>query len=475
MSKDELPVRPPPKNLIRPAPKPPLIEVRRSAIVNLDRDKLPPQAVDLEEVILGAMMIDRKGVDEVIDILFPYIFFIEAHQIIFEAIHNLYKKTIAIDLLTVSEELKRMNKLHIVGGDYYLISLTQKVSSSAHIEFHARIVIQKYVLRELIKQSMITSEEAYHNDPDIFNMMDNIEKDIARIYKHVIQADEVYSSDAKKELYEKVAAVGKGEPPGIYTGISGFDNWGGGFRRREIIVIAARTGMGKTTAILAIASNGAFEKKIPIAFFSLEMAVSDLKSRLAAKGTGIPYNKIRDGKLTPVELSIVLDYYDEIDKSSLHLIERITIHEQIIKKIRELVTKEGIKIVMIDYVQLIRLARRTSDKTGDLGVITSDMKALANELNIPIVLIAQLSRKVDDRPGHRPVLADLKQSGSIEEDADTVIFLLRAAYYDLIAGIELPPQVIGKTEFIVAKGRSTGTRSFWTHLDFNRYDFRSLE
>jgi len=457
-------------------PKPPVVippPPKRSGS-KFERGREPPHALDLEEVILGAMMIDKSGLNEVINILNPEIFFDYYNGVIFQAIFNLHNKSVGVDLLTVSTELKRMDKLALVGGDFYLISLTQKVASSAHIEFHARIILQKYILRELIKLSNETSTQALHHDPDVFNLIDNIEKDIARIYKVTIQSDGVITLDAKKELYDKVQAVNSGEAPGVYTGVTDYDDWCGGFYKRELIVIAARTGMGKTTVALAIAANTAFDKQTRIAFFSLEMSVADLKGRLAAKGTGIPFSKIRQGKLNPAELSQVLEYYDVIDASTLILIERIRIHERIIKKIKDLVIKDGIQCVMIDYVQLIKLTHKTTSKTADVGDITNDLKALANELNIPIVIVAQLSRKVDDRPGHRPLLIDLKWAGAIEEDADTVAFILRDAYYHTTPGMELPMSVAGKTELIIAKGRNTGTRTFQTFLDFNSYDFRSI-
>lgn len=439
------------------------------------KGKIPPQAIELEEAVLGALMIDVKAIDKVEGILFPNMFYVDTHKIIYKAILNLRSSYTPIDILTVSTELKRLNQLGIIGGDFYLISLTQKIFSSAHIEFHARVIIQKYVLRELINQSSEIIEKSYHNDPDIFELMDNIEVGISEIYKYAINTSAVeIASDAKRELQEKINAVKAGEPPGIFTGISEFDDWSGGFQKRELITIAARPGIGKTTAVLSIAANASFIKKIPVALFSLEMNATDLKNRLAARGTGIPYNKIRQGKLDPYETLKVFEYYDFIDASSLHIIEKMNVLQVITKKIREIVTKHGVKMVMIDYVQLIKLAKKTSDRTGDLSDITRDLKALANELNIPIIILAQLSRAVDNRPNKRPQLSDLKQSGSIEEDSDTVAFLVRMAFYQQEAGVLVPPHEIGKTEFIIAKGRSTGIRSFWTFLDFINYDFRSL-
>lgn len=266
----------------------------------------------------------------------------------------------------------------------------------------------------------------------------------------------------------------KGETSGLYTGVNEFDDWSGGIQKRELVTFAARPGMGKTTAVISMTAKMALEKKTPTAFFTLEMAKTDLKNRYAARELKIPYESFRKGLIPKERLSEVKWYFDYLDESPLYIIEKMNIHEKILSKIRELVLKKGVKIVFIDYVQLMRLAKRTSDKTGDLSIITRDLKALANELDIPIVILAQLSRIVDNRPGNRPQLSDLKMSGSIEEDSDTVGFFLRKAYYQEEAGIELTEYDKGKCLFIIAKGRSTGTKDIWTFFDFNHFDFRSL-
>lgn len=472
MDKSKIPL---PPSKLKDIPLPPRKKYEYQEVMMRERGREPPKAVDLEQVVLGAMMIDRKGVEEVIMLLKPEFFFERAHSFIYEAIQNLYKRQVGIDLLTVSEELSKMGKLATVGGDFYLIGLTQRVSSSAHIEFHARIIIQKYVLRILIRDSYDVIEKAFYRDPDIFDVMDTITKSVERIYKEAIRIDEnLNTNDAIKELYDKVEAVQKGKPSAVPTGLSNFDDWCGGFHNRELITIAARPGMGKTTALLSIASKASIEGDIPGAFFSLEMTNVDLKNRLAAKATGIPYSNIRQGKLSMSELSSCLTYFERIDKSNLIIIDRINIHERLIEKIRSLFAEKHIRYVIIDYVQLIKLMQRSGDRTSDLSDITRDLKGLANELNIPIIIIAQLSRKVDTRTNRRPILSDLKQSGSIEEDSDTVIFIYREAYYQQEAGVKLTMDVIGKTEFIVAKGRNIGTDVFWTFLDFINYDFRSF-
>lgn len=466
--------KPPQKNVVIPKPPQPVKKYTYADVVLMERNKEPPNCIDLEEVVLGALMIDSKGLPIAMPILKSQFFYLREHQLIFQSIERLYEDRNPIDLLTVSEELKRMDKLAIVGGDHALISLTQKVSTSAHIEFHSRVIIQKYVLREMIKNSLQTVEKAFFHDPDIFDVMAGVKNHLHKLNENAILTQgHTFESDAKKELYEKVALVQKGEAPGIPTGINQFDEWCGGFHRRELITLAARPGMGKTTALLSIAKKNTFDKKIPGAFFTLEMTNTDLKYRLASEHHGIPFSKIRQGKITMPELNKCLEYFDFIDNSCLHIVDNCFHLELIVEKIIDLVENEGVKYVVIDYVQLIKLLK-AKDKTGDLQDITRELKSLANRLNIPIVIIAQLSRKIDTRTNRRPILSDLKQSGSIEEDSDTVIFLYREAYYQQEAGMTLTQDVIGKTEFIVAKGRNIGTNKFWTFLDFIHFDFRDL-
>lgn len=466
--KPPMQIPPPPK------PKDPLA-FTRDDLHQIEKDWHLPKAIDMEEAVLGALLIDGKAIDIVAPILKPEAFYEVAYKVMYEAILAIHNRDNGgIDLLTVCNELKSMGTLELVGGDIAVVELTQKVSSSAHVEFHTRIILEKYMLRQLIASASFTLNEAYNNKPDVFSLIESIESNILNIFKTSISNGSVSSEDdALEELEQKVKAVKMGETPGVYTGIREFDEWGGGLQKRELITFAGRPGMGKTTAMLSIGAKCAFEKDIPLAVFSLEMSKTDLKGRLASRGLKIPYSKIRKGTVTEDEMKQIRFYYNYIDESCFHIVDKMNVHEKIVSKIRELVLKKSVKIVFIDYVQLIKLARRTSDKAGDLSIITQDLKALANELNIPIVILAQLNREVDKRPNKRPGLSDLKQSGSIEEDSDTVGFFYRPAYYEENNGMGLPDDVVGKAKFIIAKGRSTGTRDFWTFFDFINCDFRS--
>lgn len=459
---------PPPPRKRSPVPPPPKKKVSKSNIVPLEKGLMPPQAVELEQVILGAFLADKNAISEVRDILEPEYFYKEDHQIIYKSIQYMDKKNLPIDLLTVSNELNKIGKLGEIGGDFYLIGLTQRVASSAHIEYHARIVIQMYIKRRLIARGNVIIEEAYKSDADIFDIMENVSDDINEITANVVKASSGMKRSAKEELRAKVEARRKGEDTGFYLNVPSFDEWSGGIQPREVVTIAARPGMGKTTLLLSVAKTNA-DRNIPTAIFSLEMSEADLKSRLASAETKVEYINIRKGDISLEELEKIEAYYDFLDNSAIHIVEKTFTLEAIITKIRELVLKYGIKAVLIDYVQLMTLTRKTANRTDDLNTITRTLKQIANELDIPMIILAQLSRKVDDRPGNRPNLSDLKQSGSIEEDSDIVAFLLRMAAYRQQKGEMVPPHEVGITEFIIAKGRSTGLRNFKINFDFRTF------
>ena len=278
------------------------LKVDKSTIISLERGKIPPQALDLEEVVLGAMMIDKKGVDEVIDILSPDAFYKEAHQYIFEAIFKLFENSEPIDLLTVSSQLKKDQRLDQVGGDFYLISLTQKVSSSAHIEFHARIILQKFIQRSLIKISNEIIEDSYDETKDVFDLLDKAE---SKLYE-VTQGNIKKSSETAQELV--IQAKKKIEEISNKEGLSGLD----------LIIVAARPGMGKTALTLSMARNIAVNKNIPVAFFSLEMASVQLITRLISSETGLSSEKLRTGRLEKHEWEQLNVKVKSLEKAPLY-------------------------------------------------------------------------------------------------------------------------------------------------------------
>lgn len=272
--------------------------VDKSTLINLEKGKIPPQAVDLEEVVLGAMMIDKKGVDEVIDILHPDVFYKDSHKYIYEAIFKLFESSEPVDLLTVSAQLKKDGKLEAVGGDFYLIKLTQKVASSAHIEFHARIILQKYIQRSLIKISNDIIEEAYSDATDVFDLLDNAE---AKLYE-VTQGNLKRSAETAQNLViqakKRIEEISNKEGlSGIPSGFDKLDKLTSGWQPSDLIIVAARPGMGKTALTLSMARNIAVNSEIPVAFFSLEMSSVQLITRLISSETGLSSEKLRTGKL----------------------------------------------------------------------------------------------------------------------------------------------------------------------------------
>ena len=270
----------------------------KATIINLERGKLPPQAVDLEEAVLGAMMIDKKGVDEVIDILQADAFYKESHKHIFEAIVALFNDTQPIDLLTVSAQLKKEAKLDLAGGDFYLIQLTQKISSSAHIEFHSRIILQKYIQRSLIKISNEIIEESYDETTDVFDLLDKAESKLYEVTQGNIKRSSETAQSLVIQAKKKIEAISnKDGLSGIPSGFDKIDKLTSGWQESDLIIIAARPGMGKTALTLSMARNIAVNQNIPVGFFSLEMSSVQLITRLISSETGLSSEKLRTGKL----------------------------------------------------------------------------------------------------------------------------------------------------------------------------------
>ncbi|WP_223033202.1 replicative DNA helicase [Hanstruepera marina] len=437
-------------------------QVDKSTIINLEKGKIPPQAIDLEEVVLGAMMIDKKGVDEVIDILSPEAFYKEAHQHIFEAVFQLFENSEPIDLLTVSSQLKKNLKLDLVGGDFYLISLTQKVSSSAHIEFHARIILQKYIQRSLIKISSEIIEDSYDETQDVFDLLDKAE---AKLYE-VTQGNIKKSSETAQSLViqakKKIEEISNKEGlSGIPTGFSKLDKLTSGWQDSDLIIVAARPGMGKTALTLSMARNIAVDQNIPVAFFSLEMASVQLITRLISSETGLSSEKLRTGKLEKHEWEQLNVKVKGLEKAPLFIDDTPSLSIFDLRaKARRLASQHGIRLIIIDYLQLMTAggSQKGGNREQEISTISRNLKALAKELSVPVIALSQLSRAVETRGGSkRPLLSDLRESGAIEQDADIVSFIYRPEYYKIDEwDDEERSPTEGQAEFIVAKHRNGG-------------------
>ena len=438
-------------------------KVNKPSIINLEKGKLPPQVLDLEEAVLGAMMIDKKGVDDVIDILQGDAFYKEAHKYIFEAIVQLFTETQPIDLLTVSTQLKKNGKLELAGGDFYLIQLTQKIASSAHIEFHSRIILQKFIQRSLIRTSTEIIEASYDETADVFDLLDQAESKLYEVTQGNIKRSSETAQSLVLQAKKKIEEIAKQEGlSGVETGFHNLDKLTSGWQPSDLIIIAARPAMGKTAFVLSMARNIAIQYGHGVALFSLEMASVQLITRLISSETGLSSEKLRTGKLEPHEWEMLSTKVKNLEKAPLFIDDTPSLSIFDLRaKCRRLVSQHGIKIIIIDYLQLMTAGGNNKgggNREQEISTISRNLKALAKELNVPVIALSQLSRAVETRgSSKRPLLSDLRESGAIEQDADIVSFLYRPEYYKIEEwdDDEASPTA-GQAEIMIAKHRNGG-------------------
>ncbi|MDO4783306.1 MAG: replicative DNA helicase [Capnocytophaga felis] len=433
------------------------------AMINLERGKIPPQDVNIEQVVLGAMMIDKKGVDDVIDVLSPEVFYRKQHQLIYQAIFELFQQSQPIDLLTVMEQLRKNGNLEAVGGEFYLIQLTQRVSSSAHIEFHARIIMQKFIQRRLIQISSEVIEDAYDETKDVFDLLDSAESKLYEVTQGNLKRSSESAGDLVIKALKKIQDLSNKTDgfSGVPSGFTKLDQLTSGWQASDLIIIAARPGMGKTALTLSMARNIAVGQGIPVAFFSLEMSSVQLITRLISSETGLSSEKLRTGKLEPHEWHVLSTRVKDLEKAPLYIDDTPSISIFDLRaKARRLSSQYGIKLIIIDYLQLMTAGgtKGVGNREQEISTISRNLKALAKELDIPVIALSQLSRNVESRPGHkRPQLSDLRESGAIEQDADIVSFIYRPEYYKIMEWDDDPNSPTeNQGEFIVAKHRNGG-------------------
>jgi replicative DNA helicase len=439
------------------------IRIDKTTIINLEKGKLQPQVLELEEAVLGAMMIDKKGVDDVIDILQADAFYKDSHKYIFEAIVQLFTDTQPIDLLTVSAQLKKNGKLELAGGDFYLIQLTQKISSSAHIEFHSRIILQKFIQRSLIRISTEIIEDSYDETTDVFDLLDKAESKLYEVTQGNIKRSSETAQSLVLQAKKRIEEISKQEGlSGVETGFTNLDKLTSGWQPSDLIIIAARPAMGKTAFVLSMARNIAIDFGHPVALFSLEMASVQLITRLISSETGLSSEKLRTGKLEPHEWTMLSTKVKNLEKAPLFIDDTPSLSIFDLRaKSRRLVSQHGIKIIIVDYLQLMTAGgngKGGGNREQEISTISRNLKALAKELNVPVIALSQLSRAVETRgSSKRPLLSDLRESGAIEQDADIVSFLYRPEYYkiDEWDDDEASPTA-GQAEIMIAKHRNGG-------------------
>ncbi|WP_185863132.1 replicative DNA helicase [Blattabacterium cuenoti] len=451
----------------------------------MKKGKIPPQALDLEEAIIGAIMIDKKGLDEVIDILFPEIFYKKEHQEIFFAIQKLYHNSKPVDLYTVLNELRKIEKLESIGGELYLIGLTQKVISSAHIEYHSRIVIQKFILRKLISISSNIIKKCYEDSTDVFDLLDYAESKLFEInQKYLITKKYETTQGLIQKAIEKIKKTEKEGLSGISSGFHRLDNITSGWQNSDLIILASRPGMGKTTFMLSMVKNVVVDQKIPIIIFSLEMSSIQLITKLISSETGISSEKMKRANLSQLDWEHLLKKTKTLKNAPLFIDDTPSLSIFGLRaKCRRLISQHGIKLVFIDYMQLMGIhdpgsGSRIQNREQEISVISRSLKSIAKELDIPIIALSQLSRAVETRGGSkRPVLSDLRESGAIEQDADIVLFIYRPEYYGfkIWDSDEDNDSCIGQAEIIIAKHRNGGLDKFRLKFISDQAQFVNLE
>lgn len=449
--------------------------------------KLPPQAVPLEEAVLGAIMLEKEALTVVLDILRPESFYTDAHQLIFTAVLKLFERSQPIDLLTVMEELKKMGELETVGGPAYLAELTNKIASAANIEYHSRIIAQKFIQREMIRVSTKVLKDAYEDTTDVFELLDQAEQGLFSIAQQNMNKSYSTMGGLASAFLKQIEELKnrKDGLTGVPTGFTELDRLTSGWQRSDLIILAARPGMGKTSFVLSIARNAALDFKMPVAVFSLEMSNLQLAQRLIAMEAEISGSKMRNGQLEDYEWHQLYAAIEKVSEAPIYIDDTPAINIfELRAKCRRLKSQHDIQLVIIDYLQLMSGAGDSTrgNREQEVGAISRALKSLAKELNVPVIALAQLSRAVEVRGGSkRPQLSDLRESGSIEQDADIVSFIYRPEYYQIMEDEE-GNSLKGIAEVIVAKHRNGAlstvklrfTDQFARFSDLEELDFAAL-
>jgi len=437
--------------------------------INAQYGKLPPQAVDVEEAVLGALMLERDAYVTVADVIRTDSFYKEENQKIFDAIKSLSEKEKPIDLLMVTQELKDREQLDEIGGPGYIAQLTRRVSSAAHIEFHARIIAQKFIQRELIRVSSEIQTKSYDDTIDIDDLIDFSELSLFKVAEGNIKKE---TRPIKPVLNEAILQIEKARNQkdglsGVPSGFTAIDRITSGWQRTDLIIIAARPSMGKTAFVLSMARNIAIDHNKSVAVFSLEMSSLQLVTRLISAETELGSQKLKSGRLEEHEWTQLNQRIKAFDNAPMFIDDTpaLSIFE-LRAKCRRLKMQHDIQVVVIDYLQLMTAG---SDSRGsreqEVSMISRSLKAIAKELDIPIIALSQLNRSVESREGKRPQLSDLRESGAIEQDADIVLFIHRPEYFGITED-ESGNSLLGVAEIIISKHRNGATGD--VHLTFRK-------
>jgi len=457
---------------------------------NLHNGNLMPQAIDLEEVVIGAMMIDAKGVEEVMAIISTEeVFYKETHKYIFIAIRSLFNAGNPIDLMTVSAELRKLGTLDLAGGDFNLLQLTQKISSSAHIEYHCHVLIQKFMARKTIMFSNQIIALAYNETTDIFELMNRWQKEFDKVMDFTNTGRSTMTfpnalQNLKKEVELLSANKNDVQLVGVDTGFKRLNKYTGGYRNQDLVIVAARPGMGKTSYVLKCAIENC-KNNLGVGFISLEMSIEQLTARSVAIDTNFHLKQLlKTGFDKPEYFSTYSAHQDRMNNYPFFIDDsgKTDINDIVITA-KLWLRKFNIKLLIIDYIQLMTDRSVKGNREGEISSISRRLKRLAKELNIPVIALSQLSRAVETRgASKRPLLSDLRDSGAIEQDADIVQFIYRPDYYK----IEMDPsnydgelcELVSRganTEIIIAKYRGGSTNTTLLQWIGDKTKFKDID
>jgi len=435
-------------------------------------DKLQPHNLEAEEAILGALLIDPDAIIRVSTFLQPTDFYLERHGWVYDAILDLHERREPADLVTLSDELERRAQLDEIGGAAYLTGLVNATPTSIHIEFYARIVERTAVLRRLIDAAGKIAQLAYQDTEDVQEVVDRAEEIVFGVSERRVDRDLRPIRNVLDEYYDRIEYLyqHQGEIIGIPTGLADLDKLLGGLQRSDMVVMAGRPGMGKTSLALSIALQAARRWQKRVALFSLEMSDEQLVQRLVSAETGIDSQRLRLGNIKPDEWTTFYQAIRLLSETSIYIDDTPAISAlELRTKARRLHAEHGLDLLIVDYLQLMRGGSRSENRQQEISFISRSIKALARELNIPVLALSQLSRQVESRHDKRPMLSDLRESGSIEQDADVVLFIYRDEIYN--PDTEFP----NIAEIIVSKHRSGPTGIFSVYFKKHLAQFVDLE
>lgn len=431
-------------------------QIKNVEMVGLESGKKPPQAIDIEEAVLGALLLEPNAVADVLDVLVSECFYKESNRKIYKAISALASTHAPIDIFTVAQELKKTDDLEGIGGPVYLSQLSLRIGAAAHLDYHTKILVQKYIQRELISISYEVQKDSFDDSLSVDDLLDSTQQKIFNLADRNMRRETQSVQDIINEAIDELQAVQERTDglSGVPSGYTGIDRVTYGWQPSDLIIIAARPAMGKTAFVLTMARNMTVDHKVPVAVFSLEMSSVQLVKRLMVSETGLSSEKIRGGKkLEEHEWVQINDRLNALSQAPLYIDDTpsLSIYE-FRSKARRLVASAGVKMIVIDYLQLMTGPPELKGmREQEVSSISRSLKAIAKELNIPIIALSQLSRAVETRGGaKRPQLSDLRESGAIEQDADIVMFIHRPDYY----GMAEDQSQMGLTEIIIAKHRN---------------------